>query len=72
MRFNVKAPYFLVAELAPLMAKRGKGAIVDVSTIVVADYGAAGIEPLWIEQGRHGPFLTKAWRSRYGPSRMCA
>ena len=28
---NVKAPYFLVAELAPLMAKRGKGAIVNVS-----------------------------------------
>src|SRR5213076_738114 len=27
---NVKAPYFLVAELAPLMAKRGKGAIVNV------------------------------------------
>jgi NAD(P)-dependent dehydrogenase (short-subunit alcohol dehydrogenase family) len=26
---NVKAPYFLVAELAPLMAKRGKGAIVN-------------------------------------------
>ena len=34
---NVKAPYFLVAELAPLMAKRGKGAIVNVSTMV-ADY----------------------------------
>lgn len=31
---NVKAPYFLVAELAPLMAKRGKGAIVNVSTMV--------------------------------------
>ena len=29
---NVKAPYFLVAELAPLMARRGKGAIVNVST----------------------------------------
>src|SRR5437879_1667352 len=27
---NVKAPYFLVAALAPLMAKRGKGAIVNV------------------------------------------
>src|SRR5205809_8080464 len=39
---NVKAPYFLVAELAPLMAKRGKGAIVNLST-VVADYGAAGM-----------------------------
>jgi NAD(P)-dependent dehydrogenase (short-subunit alcohol dehydrogenase family) len=37
---NVKAPYFLVAELAPLMAKRGKGAIVNVSTMV-ADYGAS-------------------------------
>ncbi len=30
---NVKAPYFLVAELAPLMAKKGKGAIVNLSTI---------------------------------------
>src|SRR5262245_8957422 len=39
---NVKAPYFLVAELAPLMAKRGKGAIVNVSTMV-ADYGAPGM-----------------------------
>src|SRR5438105_4851391 len=39
---NVKAPYFLVAELAPLMTKRGKGAIVNVSTMV-ADYGAAGM-----------------------------
>jgi NAD(P)-dependent dehydrogenase (short-subunit alcohol dehydrogenase family) len=39
---NVKAPYFLVAELAPLMARRGKGAIVNVSTMV-ADYGVSGI-----------------------------
>jgi NAD(P)-dependent dehydrogenase (short-subunit alcohol dehydrogenase family) len=38
---NVKVPYFLVAELAPLMAKRGKGAIVNLSTMV-ADYGAPG------------------------------
>src|SRR5262249_2224156 len=37
---NVKAPYFLVAELAPFMAHRGKGAIVNVSTMV-ANYGAA-------------------------------
>jgi NAD(P)-dependent dehydrogenase (short-subunit alcohol dehydrogenase family) len=39
---NVKAPYFLVAELAPLMAKRGKGAIVNLSTMA-ADYGAPGM-----------------------------
>jgi NADP-dependent 3-hydroxy acid dehydrogenase YdfG len=39
---NVKAPYFLVAELGPLMAKRGKGAMVNVSTMA-ADYGAPGM-----------------------------
>src|SRR4051794_23960543 len=43
---NVKAPYFLVAELAPFMAQRGKGAIVNVSTMV-ADYGSAGMSPFW-------------------------
>jgi NAD(P)-dependent dehydrogenase (short-subunit alcohol dehydrogenase family) len=37
---NVKVPYFLVAELAPLMAKRRKGAIVNVS-MMVSDYGMA-------------------------------
>src|SRR5277367_4004125 len=39
---NVKAPYFLVAALAPLMAERGKGASVNLSTMV-ADYGAPGM-----------------------------
>ena len=39
---NVKAPYFLDAELAPLMAKRGKGAMVNLSTMA-ADYGAPGM-----------------------------
>ena len=39
---NVKVPYFLVAELAPLMAKRGKGAIVNISTMA-ADYGVPGM-----------------------------
>src|SRR3982074_2060231 len=48
---NVKAPYFLVAELAPLMTQRGKGAIVNVSTMV-ADYGAAGVGPYG---SRHAP-----------------
>jgi NAD(P)-dependent dehydrogenase (short-subunit alcohol dehydrogenase family) len=38
---NVKVPYFLVATLAPLMAKRGKGAIVNLWTMV-ADYGTSG------------------------------
>src|SRR5213596_3758739 len=39
---NVKVPYFLVAALAPLMAQRGTGAIVNLSTMVAA-YGAPGM-----------------------------
>src|SRR5579863_10501619 len=31
---NVRAPFILVAELAPKMAERGKGAIVNVSSMV--------------------------------------
>jgi NAD(P)-dependent dehydrogenase (short-subunit alcohol dehydrogenase family) len=63
---NVKAPYFLVAELAPLMAKRGKGAIVNVSTMV-ADYGAAGMS-LYGSSKAAVNLLTKAWAAEYGPS----
>jgi NAD(P)-dependent dehydrogenase (short-subunit alcohol dehydrogenase family) len=63
---NVKAPYLLVAELAPLMAKRGKGAIVNISTMV-ADYGAAGMS-LYGSSKAAINLLTKAWAAEYGPS----
>ena len=63
---NVKAPYFLVAELAPVMAKRGKGAIVNVSTMV-ADYGAAGMS-LYGSSKAAINLLTKAWTAEYGRS----
>src|SRR5882757_5330202 len=62
---NVKAPYFLVAELAPLMAQRGKGAIVNVSTMV-AEYGAAGLS-LYGSSKAAINLLTKAWAAEYGP-----
>ncbi len=62
---NVKAPYFLVAELAPLMAKRGKGAIINVSTMV-ADYGAPGMA-LYGSSKAAINLLTKAWAAEYGP-----
>ena len=62
---NVKAPYFLVAELAPLMAKRAKGAIVNVSTMV-ADYGAPGMS-LYGSSKAAVNLLTKAWAAEYGP-----
>ena len=38
---NVKVPFFLVAALAPAMAQRGEGVIVNVSTMV-AGFGQAG------------------------------
>ena len=62
---NVKVPYFLVAELAPLMAKRGKGAIVNVSTMV-ADYGMPGMS-LYGSSKAAINLLTKAWAAEYGP-----
>ena len=63
---NVKVPYFLVAELAPLMAQRGKGTIVNISTMV-ADYGAAGMS-LYGSSKAAINLLTKAWTAEYGPS----
>jgi NAD(P)-dependent dehydrogenase (short-subunit alcohol dehydrogenase family) len=63
---NVKVPYFLVAELAPLMAERGKGAIVNLSTMV-ADYGASGMS-LYGSSKAAINLLTKAWTAEYGPS----
>jgi NAD(P)-dependent dehydrogenase (short-subunit alcohol dehydrogenase family) len=63
---NVKVPYFLVAKLAPLMAKRGKGAIVNLSTMV-SDYGAVGMT-LYGSSKAAINLLTKAWAAEYGPS----
>ena len=63
---NVKAPYFLVAELAPLMAKKGKGAIVNVSTMV-ADYGVSGMSLYGASKAAIN-LLTKSWAAEYGRS----
>ena len=63
---NVKVPYFLVAELAPLMAQRGKGAIVNLSTMV-ADYGAPGMSLYGASKAAIN-LLTKTWAAEYGPS----
>ncbi|MCX4785142.1 MULTISPECIES: SDR family NAD(P)-dependent oxidoreductase [unclassified Streptomyces] len=62
---NVKAPFHLVAELAPAMAERGGGAIVNVSTVVAA-YGAAGMA-LYGSSKAAVELLTKAWAAEYGP-----
>jgi NAD(P)-dependent dehydrogenase (short-subunit alcohol dehydrogenase family) len=63
---NVRAPYFLVAALAPGMAARGHGAIVNLTSVaaelgmpVGAAYGASKSALV---------LLTKAWASEFGPS----
>jgi NAD(P)-dependent dehydrogenase (short-subunit alcohol dehydrogenase family) len=62
---NVKAPYFLVAELAPQMAGRGKGAIVNISTMA-AVYGVPGMS-LYSASKAALNELTKSWTAEYGP-----
>ena len=62
---NVKVPYFLVAALAPLMVERGKGAIVNLSTMA-ADYGAPGMS-LYGSSKAAMNLLTKTWAAEYGP-----
>ena len=63
---NVKAPYLLVAALAPAMVEREHGAIVNVTTMV-AEFGMSGA-------GLYGAskaalvLLTKSWAAEFGPA----
>ena len=55
------------------MAKRGKGAIVNLSTMA-ADYGAPGMS-LYGSSKAAINLLTKTWAAEYGPkrcSRQCS
>jgi NAD(P)-dependent dehydrogenase (short-subunit alcohol dehydrogenase family) len=63
---NVKAPFFLVAELAPGMARRGHGAIVNVTT-VVATVGNSQMA-LYGSSKAALVLLTKSWAAEYGPA----
>jgi NAD(P)-dependent dehydrogenase (short-subunit alcohol dehydrogenase family) len=63
---NVRAPYFLVAALAPAMAARANGSIISISSMAAriglsggAVYGAtkAALES-----------MTRAWAAEYSPS----
>jgi NAD(P)-dependent dehydrogenase (short-subunit alcohol dehydrogenase family) len=63
---NVKVPFFLVAELAPAMAVRGKGSIINVTTMV-AQFGQPGMA-LYGSSKAALVLLTKAWAAEYGPS----
>jgi NAD(P)-dependent dehydrogenase (short-subunit alcohol dehydrogenase family) len=63
---NVKAPFILVAALAPGMAERGSGAIVNVLTMV-AQFGVAGMG-LYGSSKAALSLLTKSWAAEFGPA----
>ena len=62
---NVRAAFFLVARLAPEMAARGRGTIVNV-TSMVAEFGFLGMS-LYGASKAALVLLTKAWAAEYGP-----
>ena len=63
---NVRAPFYLVAALAPLMAARGRGAIVNLTTMV-ASFGMAGMAAYGSSKAAL-ELLTKSWAAEFGPS----
>jgi NAD(P)-dependent dehydrogenase (short-subunit alcohol dehydrogenase family) len=63
---NLRAPFFLTAALAPQMAARGRGAIVNVSTMVAAR-GAAGMAGYGATKAALEA-LTRSWAVEYGPA----
>jgi NAD(P)-dependent dehydrogenase (short-subunit alcohol dehydrogenase family) len=62
---NVAAPFALVASLAPSMAARGSGAVINVSTMV-ASFGIAGMAAYGASKAAL-ELLTKSWAAEYGP-----
>jgi NAD(P)-dependent dehydrogenase (short-subunit alcohol dehydrogenase family) len=65
MGTNLKAPFFLVAEIAPGMAERGKGAIVNVTTMA-AQFGVAGMAVYGASKAALN-LLTRSWAAEFGP-----
>lgn len=63
---NVRAPYFLTARLAPAMASRRWGRIVNVTTMV-AYLGMAGAA-LYGSSKAALQLLTQAWAAEFGPT----
>jgi NAD(P)-dependent dehydrogenase (short-subunit alcohol dehydrogenase family) len=61
---NVKAPFILVASLAPGMDDRGRGSIVNVLTMV-AQFGMTGMG-LYGSSKAALMLLTRAWAAEFG------
>jgi NAD(P)-dependent dehydrogenase (short-subunit alcohol dehydrogenase family) len=62
---NVRAPFFLTAAVAPKMAARGGGSIVNVGTMV-AHFGLPGASAYGASKAAIVS-LTQTWAAEYGP-----
>lgn len=63
---NVRAPYLLVAALAPGMAARGTGSIINISSMV-AEVGLSGGAVYGATKGALNS-MTRAWAAEFSPS----
>ena len=63
---NVKAPYFLTAAVAPAMAQRGEGAVINLGSWIAR----LGIPVGSLYSSTKGALetLTRAWAAEFGPS----
>jgi NAD(P)-dependent dehydrogenase (short-subunit alcohol dehydrogenase family) len=63
---NVKAPYFLTAAIAPAMAERGEGAIINLGSWIVR----LGVPSGSLYSSTKGALetLTRAWSAEFGPA----
>jgi NAD(P)-dependent dehydrogenase (short-subunit alcohol dehydrogenase family) len=62
---NVKAPFMLAAAIAPKMAARGGGAIINITTMA-SEFGMPGLSAYGASKAAVG-LLTKVWAAEYGP-----
>ena len=65
MGTNLKVPFFLVGEIAPAMAERGAGAIINVTTMA-AQLGVAGMAVYGASKAALN-LLTRSWAAEFGP-----
>jgi NAD(P)-dependent dehydrogenase (short-subunit alcohol dehydrogenase family) len=63
---DVRAPYFLVAALAPKMAAKGEGSIINVSSMA-GQIGLAGAAAYGATKGAMSS-MTRAWAAEFSPS----
>ncbi len=62
---DVRAPYFLVAALAPKMAAKGKGSIINISSMA-GQIGLAGSAAYGATKGAMSS-MTRAWAAEFSP-----